>query len=57
LVAALVNEEQPAGEYQILWQGQNQESKAVSSGIYFYELHLVTQNGSYKQARKLLLVR
>ena len=33
-VATLVNEEKPAGSYQVNWNASN-----LSSGIYFYRLH------------------
>jgi len=47
-IATLVNQEQPAGYYQIEWNAGN-----LSSGIYFYRL----QSGSFVQTRKLMLIK
>ena len=47
-VATLVNEEKPAGSYEIDFNAAK-----LSSGIYFYAL----QAGSYSQTKKLILMR
>ena len=47
-VATLVNEEKPAGEYEIEFNGQN-----LPSGIYFYQLIA----GKFIQTRKMILVK
>ncbi|MDP8202487.1 MAG: C25 family cysteine peptidase [Candidatus Tenebribacter burtonii] len=38
LVKTLVDGEQPAGSYEIVWSGKDYNEKSVSSGIYFYKL-------------------
>jgi flagellar hook assembly protein FlgD len=38
LVSTVVNEEKPAGEYSIGWDGEDKDGKTLSSGIYFYTL-------------------
>ncbi len=38
LVAQPVNSRQPAGDYQLIWQGIRSDGTPVSTGIYFYEL-------------------
>ncbi len=47
-VATLVNEHQPAGNYEVKFDGSN-----LSSGIYFYRL----QSGSFVQKKKFLLMK
>jgi hypothetical protein len=47
-VATLVNEEKPAGEYEVEFNGSN-----LPSGIYFYQL----KAGSYVETRKMVLLK
>jgi len=47
-VATLVNEEKPAGVYEVKF-----DASGLSSGIYFYKL----QAGSYTQIKKMILMR
>ena len=49
-VATLVNEEKPAGSYNVEFRMQNLE---LSSGIYFYRL----QAGNYVETKKMLLIK
>ncbi|MFA4923558.1 MAG: T9SS type A sorting domain-containing protein, partial [Ignavibacteriaceae bacterium] len=49
-VATLVNEEQPAGSYQIEFSSKNRE---LSSGVYFYQLRA----GDFVQTKKMILLR
>ncbi|MGE5805376.1 MAG: T9SS type A sorting domain-containing protein, partial [Ignavibacteria bacterium] len=46
--ATLVNEEKPAGAYEVEFNGRN-----LSSGIYFYQL----KTGSFVQTKKLILLK
>jgi hypothetical protein len=39
-VATLVNEEKPAGEYEVEFGGHSQEGQNLPSGIYFYQLRV-----------------
>jgi|GEM_PF-1908909 len=48
--AALVNEEQPAGNYRVEFSSKNKE---LSSGIYFYQLRA----GSFVQTKKMILLK
>ena len=48
-IATLVNEEQPAGEYEVEFSAKN----VVASGIYFYQLNV----GSFTQTKKMILLR
>ncbi len=47
-VATLVNEEKPAGEYEVEFNGAN-----LPSGIYFYQL----KAGEFTQTRKMVLLK
>ena len=52
-VRTLINSEKVAGEYNLLWDGTNFRGAPVSSGIYFYRLHV----GQYQKTKKMLLLR
>ena len=53
LVQTLVNAEQPAGTYEVQWDGKNQGGARASSGIYFYRI----TTGSWQETRKMLLIQ
>jgi hypothetical protein len=47
-IVRLVNEEKPAGEYQVEFDGSN-----LPSGVYFYQL----KTGSFIQTKKMILLK
>ena len=47
-VATLVNQEKPAGSYEVTFDASN-----LTSGVYFYELHA----GDFRSIKKLMLVK
>lgn len=53
LVRVLVDEEKRAGDYQVIWDGKDQDGKEVKSGIYFY----VLKCEKYRESKKMLLIR
>ena len=53
LVKTLVEEEKSPGDYQVIWDGTNDEGKEVASGIYFYQLKANAQI----LTKKMLLLR
>jgi len=52
-VAELVNEEQPAGRYEIVWNGQDEWNQPVASGVYWY----VLTAGKFKKVQRMLLLK
>lgn len=46
-------EEQPAGKYEIIWNGKDKGGSNVSSGVYFLRL----RTGSFNQIYKLMLIK
>ena len=52
-VKRLVDEEQAAGNYQVIWDSRNESGQRVATGIYFYRL---TADG-FTKTKKMLLLR
>lgn len=53
LKQTLVNEERPAGQHSVLWDGKDSEGHFLPSGIYFYRMDTET----FTQFRKLILLK
>jgi hypothetical protein len=53
LVTELVNKTQPAGTYQVVWDGKNSQQEAVTSGIYFCQF----KTRQYWQTVRVILLR
>ncbi|MCK4224250.1 MAG: S8 family serine peptidase [candidate division Zixibacteria bacterium] len=51
-VRILVDEEMMPGNYQVIWDGKDNQGKEVASGIYFYQL--VTENSGVTKKMMLL---
>jgi hypothetical protein len=47
-IATLINEEKPAGNYEVEFNGTN-----LPSGIYFYQL----KSGNYIETKKMILLK
>ena len=47
-IATMVNEEKPAGEYEVEFNGSN-----LPSGVYFYEINA----GDFKETKKMVLIK
>jgi uncharacterized protein (UPF0218 family) len=59
-VATLVNDNQAAGYHQVVWMGQNNGGKLVSSGIYFIRMFAKAdgnENESFTQIKKMILLK
>jgi len=52
-LVTLVNQFQPAGRYQILWNGNNEKGTPAVSGVYFYR---ISSNG-FSHTKKMVLSR
>jgi hypothetical protein len=52
-VKTLINTEQNAGNYQVLWNGDNNYGSKVSSGTYFYSI----RSSDFHQVRKMILLK
>jgi hypothetical protein len=52
-VRTLVNDVQAADNYQIRWDGRNEQGITVASGIYIYKLNA----GDFVSARKMILMK
>ena len=53
LVHTLVNEQQAAGRYRVVWSGMDAQSRQVASGVYFYRL----QTEGFSAVKKLMLLK
>lgn len=52
-VETLVQKEQPAGYHQVVWDGKDKNGKTVSTGIYFYKLHV----NDYRESKAMILIK
>lgn len=53
-VKTLIEEQMPKGSHSIIWEGDNESGKNVSSGIYYYKLNV---NGNTASVKKCLLLK
>ncbi|MEA1972075.1 MAG: T9SS type A sorting domain-containing protein, partial [Candidatus Cloacimonadota bacterium] len=53
-VKNLVDKEMQRGNYSVVWRGEDEQGKIVSSGVYFYKLNV---NGKTEVVRKCLLLK
>ncbi|MGB2988386.1 MAG: T9SS type A sorting domain-containing protein, partial [Candidatus Zixiibacteriota bacterium] len=53
LVKILVDEVKSSGEYEVTWNGKNENNEEVASGIYFYKLKV----SDYIETKKMVLLR
>lgn len=52
-IKTLVNENLPVGNYEVIWNGNDDNNRQVSSGIYFYKL----KSGNQSQTKKMVLMK
>lgn len=52
-VKTLLSEFQPAGNHEVIWDGQDSNNNAVPSGVYFYKIQTEKQT----ETRKMLLLK
>lgn len=52
-VKELVNTKLEAGKHSFTWDGNNQNNKKTSAGIYFYQI----KAGDFKQTKKMIMIK
>jgi len=52
-IATLVNEEKPAGKYEIIFKVGQDSNPDIASGVYFYRL----KTGPFVETRKMILIK
>jgi hypothetical protein len=52
-VRMLVDREEPAGSYTVMWDGNDDRGQPVSTGVYFYRI----ETDGYLASRKMLLLK
>jgi photosystem II stability/assembly factor-like uncharacterized protein len=52
-IRTLVNQHQPAGIFEVQWDGRDEDGAPVVSGVYIY----VLKAGAFSRARKMVLLR
>ena len=52
-VRTLIDKDQPAGNYEVRWNGLNDQRLKVASGIYFYRF----KSGDFTKIQKMLLLK
>jgi hypothetical protein len=58
VVTTIVNEEISAGNYSMVWNGEDQSGFKVSTGIYLYKMKATGTNGKeFQQIRKMVLLK
>jgi len=57
LINTLAQGHQPAGSYEIQWNGTNASGARSSSGLYFYTLHAKSQGKNVIRTHKMLLMK
>ncbi|MEX2117587.1 MAG: FlgD immunoglobulin-like domain containing protein, partial [Bacteroidota bacterium] len=56
-IRQLVNGDQPAGYYSIVWDGKTASGSPASSGVYFYRISAKSDRGDFAMVKRMLLVR
>ncbi|MDO9578543.1 MAG: choice-of-anchor D domain-containing protein [Candidatus Cloacimonadales bacterium] len=52
-IKTLVNEILPAGNHSVVWNGEDNTGRAVSSGVYLYKMN----SGNYSFTKKMILMK
>ncbi|MBN2610426.1 MAG: DUF362 domain-containing protein [Bacteroidales bacterium] len=56
-VRTLINGYQPAGAFEISWNGYNDNNKRLASGTYIYRIEINTGRETVSQSRQMVLLR
>ncbi len=52
-VRVLVNRSQPAGQYEVIWDGLDEQGQMVATGVYLYQI----KAGNLTQTKKMVLMK
>jgi hypothetical protein len=52
-VKTLLNDYRSAGNHSVVWNGRDDNNKAVASGLYFYKM----RNGKFSSTKKMILMK
>ncbi|MCF7813744.1 MAG: T9SS type A sorting domain-containing protein [Candidatus Cloacimonetes bacterium] len=52
-VKTLINDNMPAGQHQVIWNGKDDSGKTAASGVYFYKM----QTDDFSKIRKAMLLK
>ncbi len=52
-VKTLLNDYRKAGSHSVVWNGKDDNNKAVASGVYFYKM----RNGKFSSTKKMILMK
>ena len=56
-VKTLINNNQEAKHYKVIWDAKDRSGNTVSSGMYLYRIVAKSGDGTFVKTRKLLLMR
>ena len=58
-IATLVNENKPAGFYNMQWNGRNQYGNTVATGVYFYRIEAKPEDGGapFTNLKEMMLIK
>ena len=53
LVKHLLKDDMPAGDHRVVWNGTDNNKRAVSSGVYYYKMN----SGRYSSTKKMIMMK
>ncbi|WP_010662674.1 choice-of-anchor U domain-containing protein [Marinilabilia salmonicolor] len=56
-VKILVSQNMPQGKHEIFWDGRDNSGKSLNSGIYFYQMEVISENGGTSKMKKMVLLQ
>jgi len=56
-VKTIVDQTQPRGYYQVRWDGTTESGEPLASGIYLYQIRVITAEQTVSHVRKMILIK
>lgn len=56
-IKKLVNQDQPAGNYTVTWDGTDDLGSQVTSGVYIYRIEIINEDRIYTEQKKAILIK